>query len=230
MRLLVVVLLLANIGFLAWSRWVAPGTGTTAPVRAVTAPRLKLASEVGASAGDGASGAVSGCVSVGPFLDVVDVGRASMSLRSLGLVPRQRAAQGPVWAGYLVSINGVPTRAEADTIVAKLRQFGMVDAYVVDGPAPVTISLGLYTEEQRALRRLDEARAQGYSPELSHRERAGTVYWIDVNRDPSSAPIDTSSFQGESGRILRVELKACPTAAAPSAPVPAAGAPPGVPG
>jgi hypothetical protein len=231
LRLLVVLLLLANIGFFAWSQWIAPRQVTAAPAAAPAARKLVLAADTGQAETTPTDAPVAAsCLSIGPFIDVGDVARASTSLRNLGMAPRQRAAAGPVWAGFWVAIENVTTRAAADDIVARLRQFGVTDAYVIDGPEPVTISLGLYTEEQRALRRLDEVKAQGYGAVMSTRERAGTVYWIDVNHEPGEPGIDTTLFQSESGRILRLEVKPCGPEAATSQPVADAGAPPGVPG
>lgn len=233
LRLVVVLLLLANIGYFAWAGWVAPTPVSAAPTPAPVAPRLAFATEVEASSPPAVAEAPEAglrCVSIGPFFDVTDVARASMSLRALGLPPRQRAAEGPVWAGFWVALDNIATRVEADGIVAKLRQFGMADAYVVEGPDPVTISLGLFSEQQRALRRLDEVKAQGLAPVIVSRERTGTVYWIDVDHDPAAVPIDTSQLQGEAGRILRLRIEPCGPEATLSEPVPEAGAPPGVPG
>ena len=73
----------------------------------------------------------------------------------------------------------------------------------------VTISLGLFSERQRALRRLDDAKAVGLEPRIVDRERTGTVYWIDVDVVPPAELPDAARLQGEGGRILRLEVKPC---------------------
>ena len=78
----------------------------------------------------------------------------------------------------------------------------------------VTISLGLFSERQRALRRLDDAKAIGLAPRIVDRERTGTVYWIDVDVVPPAELPDAARLQGEGGRILRLEVKPCGEAGA----------------
>ena len=75
----------------------------------------------------------------------------------------------------------------------------------------VTISLGLFSERQRALRRLDDAKAVGLEPRIVDRERAGTVYWIDVDVVPPATLPDAARLEGEAGRILRLEVNPCPS-------------------
>ena len=214
MRALVMLLLLANAGFFAWSHWIAPPrvTGVSAPVRA---PGITLANEVGPETSSAASpGAVLepgvSCVSVGPFLDLTEAASASTSLRGRGLMPRQRATEGLVWAGFWVKLEGIAGRDDAEQVVARLKQAGMGDAYVMPSEGRgVTVSLGLFTERQRALRRLDEVQALGYRPTVSERQRTGTVYWIDIDVRGAGQVPDPASFESESGRILRLTLTPC---------------------
>jgi len=231
-RALVIVLLLGNAAFFAWSQWVArPVVQGPAP-RPVAASRIVLASEAPMAAPlptlrlePGVS-----CVSIGPFLDLTEAARASTTLRSEGLLPRQRSREGVVWSGYWVALKDVASGEDADQIVERLRQFGIGDAYrVPDEEEGATISLGLYSEREVALNRADEVRALGYQPYVEERERSGTVYWIDVDvRSPSQVP-DAASFDGN-GRIVRLEVKPCDLEGRTSVPVAPAGVPDGVPG
>ena len=232
MRTLVVLLLLANVGFFAWSRWVAAPAGDTTPARA-SAPRLVLASEAPAVAPLPSLRLDPDvrCASIGPFLDLTEAARASTGLRESGLEPRQRATDGPVWAGYWVSLPGIDGAEAAGDIVTRLRQYGIGDAYVMPAEGEgTTISLGLFTEEPRALRRVDEVRALGYAPEMSERQRSGTVYWIDVDLESPSQLPDPATFEGDSGRIFRLQVRPCDVAGRSSEPLAPAGLPDGVPG
>jgi hypothetical protein len=231
-RSIIVLLLLANLGFLAWSQWIVRPAAQSAPAPA-TGSRLVLASEAPEAQPLPTLQLDAGtsCVSLGPFLDLTEAARASTGLRESGLAPRQRAADGPVWAGYWVSLSGIDSRADAEQIVERLRQAGMGDAYVMpaQGEGPV-ISLGLFTERPRALTRADEVRALGYQPEVSERQRQGTVYWIDVNiSSPEQLP-DPATYDGGSGRIFRLQVQPCDLAGQGSEPVAPMGAPEGVPG
>jgi len=105
---------------------------------------------------------------------------------------------------------GVPQIA--GVFVERLRRAGVADAYAMPGNGrDVTISLGLFSERQRALRRLDDAKAVGLAPRIVDRERAGTVYWIDVDVVPPATLPDAARLQGEAGRILRLEVTPCPS-------------------
>lgn len=232
MRAVVLLLLLANAAFFAWSQWVARPVGRPAG-QAPAAPRIVLASEAPESPPlptvrlDAAG---IDCVSLGPFLDLTEAARASTSLRAQGLLPRQRSAEGLVWAGHWVSLKNVVSDEDADRIIERLRQFGIGDAYrMPDEEEGATISLGLFSERPRALHRADEVRALGYEPTVEERQRSGTVYWIDVDvRSPEQLP-DPASFDG-GGRIVRLEVQPCDAAGRSSSTVPSAGIPDGLPG
>lgn len=232
MRAILVLLLLANIGFFAWSQWVARPTSAQAG-RAESAPRIVLADEAPEAQSPRTLQLEPGvsCLSLGPFLDLSEAARASTSLRASGLEPRQRATVGAVWTGWWVALEGLGSQQEAEPIVERLRQFGVGDAYIVpDEGDGIIVSLGLFTEQQRALRRADDVRALGYEPALSERQRDGTVYWIDVNVGSAQQVPDPADFEGSEGRIVRLELQACDAEARESKPIAPAGIPDGVPG
>ena len=112
----------------------------------------------------------------------------------------------------------------------RLRGAGIADSYVLPGEAEnLTVSLGLFSERQRALKRLDEVQALGLTAKVSSRTRSGTVYWIDVDLPANAPPLDPTRFQADGGRILRLLVEDC-SAEAAALPVPDAGLPPGVPG
>lgn len=212
MRLLFALLLLANIAWFAWSQWVVqPADESAEPPRAA-GPQLVLASEAPPAqpVAQPAARAASNCLSLGPFSDLTDAARASTLLRENELQPRQRAGEGVVWKGYWVSLGGIPDRAAADGLIERLRRFGIGDAYAMpDDGSLITISLGLFSEQQRALRRMDDVKALGLEPRIVERERKGTVYWIDVDVVPPARLPDAAQLHGEGGRILRLEVQPC---------------------
>lgn len=216
MRLAFALLLFANIAWYAWSHWVAAPDEPAATAAAADGQGLKLAREAEPATAPASAPAVQGdnrCVSLGPFTDLTDAARAATLLRENELDPRQRAGEGVVWKGYWVTLEGVPDRTAANAIIERLRRAGVADAYAMPGNGrDVTISLGLFSERQRALRRLDDAKAVGLTPRIVDRERAGTVYWIDVDVVPPATLPDAARLQGEAGRILRLEVNPCPTA------------------
>jgi hypothetical protein len=151
------------------------------------------------------------CTSVGPFADLGQASQAQATLRSLGYEPRQRVEQGELWTGYWVSVRDFPTRESAERALKKLTDNGVTDVYLMPGAEPENVlSLGVFSDYQRAQRRADQVRALGLTPEISDRKRAGSVFWLDVDLKEPGQVIDTSVFQVGQSRILRLELRGCP--------------------
>lgn len=253
MRALFLLLVLANLGFLGWSRLVdAPRRASSMlPVSELPAdvPRLILAREAprppahearppaqpDAMSEDAVSGETAdaqgeageaagtvaasqdlptGCVSVGPFRTLPEAVQASAALRSQGMAPHERVEAGEIWIGHWVSLRGFGSREEANEVLRGLKQQGISDAYVLPGSDPPNvISLGVFSDFSRAERRREQIRALGFEPELADRRQAGAVYWVDVDMAEPGQVIDPASLVAEPGRIVRLELRACPRAA-----------------
>jgi hypothetical protein len=239
LKSIVVVLALANVGYLLWTRGIAH------PLEAVPeAPTttLKLTSEVPASqrgaaaAADEASADAPGgagpiaapgagsaaalltnvkrCISVGPFRDVSETAHAATTLRSGGYDPRQRVAEGEVWAGVWVYLPIPPTQSSGQ-LLSKLKAGGIDDALEMPGPGETSvISLGLFADQKRAQTRVSQAQALGFNPGITDRKRSGDVYWIDIDLKPTDSVLKPSDLQSETGHIQRLEVKACPSGGA----------------
>jgi len=155
------------------------------------------------------------CTSVGPFADLPQAAQAQASLRNAGFQPRQRMEQGEIWAGYWVSVQGLATREAAEAALKTLATNGIADVYLMPGSDPPNVlSLGVFSDYQRAQRRVDEVRAIGLTPRIDDRKRAGSVFWIDVDLQEPGQIIDSSIFQSDPGKITRLEMRACPAATA----------------
>lgn len=242
-KTLVVSLVLANVCYFLWARDIArPPQSVAAP----TPGTLKLASEAGNTpaapvtgtaggaasvpgvpvtedqpkAGANAPGLLSNvkrCISVGPFRDVSETAHAASTLRGGGYDPRQRVAEGEVWAGVWVYLPLPAARPVVEQTLAKLKAGGIDDALEMPGPTEGSvISLGLYSEPKRAQARVAQAQAVGFNPAIADRKRSGNVYWIDIDLKPTDGLLNPSDLQGESGRIVRLEVKGCPSTGGPS--------------
>lgn len=150
------------------------------------------------------------CISVGPFRDVSEAAHAATTLRSGGYDPRQRVAEGDVWAGVWVYLPLPVSHAAGDQILAKLKAGGIDDALEMPGPNEGSvISLGLYSEPKRAQARVAQAQALGFNPGIADRKRTGNVYWVDIDLKPTDSLLNPADLQGEAGRIVRLEVKGC---------------------
>jgi hypothetical protein len=158
------------------------------------------------------------CISVGPFREVTEAAHAAATLRAAHYDPRQRAAEGEVWAGVWVYLPTPPGRGAADPILAKLKAGGIDDALEMPGPNEGSvISLGLFSEPKRAQARVAQAQAMGLNPGIADRKRTGNVYWIDIDLKPTDTLLNPADLQGEAGRIVRLEVKGCPSSGGGSA-------------
>ena len=223
LKSMVVCLVLANIGYFLWARGIAK---SAEPAQGAPAVTLKLASENAAAIPDSSAGMdtahtdggeglltnVKRCISVGPFRDVSEAAHAATTLRGGGYDPRQRVADGEVWAGVWVYLPLPASHAAGEQIHAKLKAGGIDDALEMPGPNEGSvISLGLYGEAKRAQARVSQAQALGFNPGIADRKRTGNVYWIDIDLKPTDSLLNPADLQGEAGRIVRLEVKGCPS-------------------
>jgi hypothetical protein len=240
LKTLVVSLVLANVCYFLWQHGIAKtpqavvappplgtlklasegpdGARTEASGNAAAAPPVAgnapVASDGGREGGNaGLLTNVRRCISVGPFRDVSEAAHAASTLRGGGYDPRQRVAEGEVWAGVWVYLPLPPARPVVEQTLAKLKAGGIDDALEMPGPNEGSvISLGLYSEPKRAQSRVAQAQALGFNPGIADRKRTGNVYWIDIDLKPTDSLLNPSDLQGESGRIVRLEVKGCPSA------------------
>jgi hypothetical protein len=208
----------------------APRSGAAVGSAAVGGAGLDGAAAAGSAAGSGGPGAeaaasgdgatpglltnVQRCISVGPFGDVSEAAHAATTLRGGGYDPRQRVAEGEVWAGVWVYLPLPSSRAAGDQLSAKLKAGGIDDALEMPGPNDGSvISLGLYSDSKRAQVRVAQLQRLGFNPAIADRKRTGSVYWIDIDLKPTDSLLNPADLQGDSGRIVRLEVKGCPPAA-----------------
>lgn len=194
------------------------GAGLDGAAAGSTAAGSPVTGGPAAGSGDGTTPGlltnVKRCISVGPFRDVSEAAHAATTLRGGGYDPRQRVADGDVWAGVWVYLPLPSSRAASDQLLAKLKAGGIDDALEMPGPNDGSvISLGLYSEAKRAQARVAQLQALGFNPGIADRKRTGSVYWIDIDLKPTDSLLNPADLQGESGRIVRLEVKGCPAAA-----------------
>lgn len=205
MRTLCLILILSNALFLAWSQLIdihvndldRSSTANTPPPRIVlareaTTPEPEVVNaiqppRVTPLAGSTPSPQVAvapglSCTSVGPFADLADASQAQAALRNAGFTPRQRLEQSELWVGYWVSVQSFDSREAAEAALRTLGDAGITDVYLMPGSDPANVlSLGVFSDYQRAQRRAEEIRILGLEPRIDDRKRAGSVYWIDAD-------------------------------------------------
>jgi hypothetical protein len=239
------VLLAVNLVYLAWAGWVdTPMPPPVTPQTTPALPELALAADPLARTGEpqsaatssadpsagrtqsvgstpelAATGAPSRCVSVGPFNDLDRVARGAALLRDRGLNPRQRAEPGETWNGYWVYVGGLKTDKDLAKVMKTLAQAGLNDA----APMPETsegrrVSVGLFSEKDRAEKRASAIKKLGLEADLVERKQAGTVYWVDMELGANDRSVSTEGLLSADDPGGRLEIRVCPDAASPAQP------------
>ncbi len=233
MRNAFLALVLVNVAYFAWARWIDVPQPPPVNDAITRLPKLKLAEELPSAQQPqpGAEktaleGAV--CLSVGPFADLDNSARAAALLKEKGFATRQRAEQGQTTEGYWVYVGGMRTQTDTDRALVSLEHSGIKDAVVMPETADAgrRISLGLYTDRGRADKRAQLVlRDTGLKAEVAERKLPGAQYWVDLTppQGVNTVPLQGLFAQGVSTRIA---VQPCPLdASAPPASGTAATAP-----
>src|SRR5258708_15856948 len=202
MRKVFWALVFANIAYFGWSHWVdvprPPPVNETVP----RLPRLKLATEQPPApprarvAPEKTSVAESVCLSVGPFRDADNSAQAAALLQGKGFESRQRTTAGKSSTDYPVYIGGLKSDAEANGIVRGLQEVGFTGVTIVpDGSeAGRRVSLGVFSDRDRADERSWAARLKGFEAEVAERKSSATLYWVDLAAPAGPTPLPTESL------------------------------------
>jgi len=220
LRVLFLLLLLANVLFLAWTRWVVPVTPATIEAsapggRELQPIRLRTessnASAPVAADSSGPDLLAASCVSVGPFIDPVHVAAANAQLERLGFTSRQRVSQDAVRVGYWVRVPNLATPADATNALATLKAAGLGDAYVLgEGEPDNTVSVGVYSDPRRAAEVSATVEKAGFTPETSDRLRTLEVLWLDIDRRANGSLPSLESLGTPPEGGLPYDMRACP--------------------
>ena len=218
------MLLLANVLFFGWSRWVAPSQA--GPVAATTdrarLRSIRLVTEQpdptgGSSVGPGqdpqqVAAALSDCVSFGPFLESSRAQAAATRLRDQGFTLTLRDSRDEVWVGQWVRLDRLPNADAAAAALTGLRAAGLTDAYLLTEEAPGTvISLGVFADAQRAQDVAGLVRDAGFEATIGDRFRTADVVWLDIDRRSNAGLPALEGLQASAGPTARLELRPCPT-------------------
>ncbi|HEY6124700.1 MAG TPA: hypothetical protein VIV63_08620, partial [Steroidobacteraceae bacterium] len=145
MRAALLLLLLANLAFFAWMRWLAPGEAQMPVSPKVQAPPLELVREARAATANG------GCVTVGPFATNELAARGRQTLADAGYTSIPREVESRVFDGYWVYLEAPPTESGERRLLDRLKKGGVPEAAAMGDFGARRISLGIFSEESRAV-------------------------------------------------------------------------------
>jgi hypothetical protein len=225
MRNLLLLLLLANILYYMWGRFVddPDETGVVVVSESELGPPLNVSSMVVAEAATSV-GAVLGsgkpsdlaalvgrsCVTIGPFKTNTDADGALADYENEGMRASVRTTQGQVFVGHWVQIRNIPDRDAGKAMLDKLKAGGLGDAYLVPTEEEgLKISLGLFGEMSRAERIELQAKSLDLQADITPRMRDATVFYVDIGLPPGKGAGAMIEKYGEEKVMLR-DQATCP--------------------
>ena len=192
MRTLFLLLVLANVVFFAWARFVSPPVAGADPMplaRQIEPEKLKVITPgepmvpAPAAARPAPSAAAAKCMEWGSFT-IADASRAEKALEPLALGLRLTQRRTEEQAHWWVFIPPAPNRALAVKKAAELKTLAVDEYFVMqdEGPHRWAISLGVFRTEDGARARLAALRAQGVrTAEMAERETTVPKVWLQVS-------------------------------------------------
>lgn len=196
MRAFLLLLLLANVAFFAWSNFVSESDTQSDPAplgRQVAPEKLRIlpadalakappAAPVPAAAPPVPAPAVMACTEWGAFA-ATDATRASEALAPLALGARLSQRQVDESASWWVYFPPRPNRQDAQKKADEVKRLGIEDYFIVqdEGPFRFAVSLGVFKTEAAANNRLEALRAKGVkTAQVGKRETALQKTWFQV--------------------------------------------------
>ena len=191
MRIVLVLLLLANLTLFAFTR-LDSGSGEGMLLQDQVQPdkvKLLTPQQVAALGPAKVSALADVCMEWGPFSEAERV-RAIADLDSLALGRLLTQKRVEFDNGYSVTMGPFTTRSAADTRIAELRRQGVRDISVIDGGrGQFVISLGVFRTEPAAVAHLEELSRLGVKlARVEPRQQASTQGLLVV-RDPQQAVV-----------------------------------------
>jgi hypothetical protein len=230
MRALFLLLIAANLGLFAWSRYYAApdGASDTEPLRRQVSPekiRLLAGAELAGlpllkpkpvaetapvTVADAARAGPAGiCVEWGGF-SVAEAPRAEQVLEPLALGARLSQRRSEEKAGWWVFIPPQGSRPAAQKKTAELKALGIDDYFILqdEGSMRWAVSLGVFSSEDAAKARLEALRVKGVrSAQTGERDTPVTKIWFQVRGTDAALQAKLKGFaQGLPG----TEIRDCP--------------------
>lgn len=197
----VLALVLANVGYFAWRTWIAPPAAGSVPWRAPGAVSVPAVVPAGMSAIDLAgevrddlpaampADPLPVCLQLGPFAEPIATAEALIEIRSRGFAPTVIYPPEVVPRRWVVRIEGLPTEADQERVMARLKAAGFSDfAALPRETRTYAVSLGVFSEPSRAARRSAQMQAAGIAARIVPLYAPVAERWLQVTLDPAVMP------------------------------------------
>ncbi len=206
LRLVVIVLIAANLLYFGWSHWAAPDKPMLTAVSVADADRKKPATPPPPPP----------CATLGPFSDELMAEQGEKQLTKAGWKLQRRTISEDVNDGWWVYVPTPDADEQARTLAA-LRRAGMRDSFAMADDPEFRVSVGLFSEEARAEDRASKVQRLRLDATVKERHKQQLAIWFDM---PGVARETLSDGRlnatGLTLEVLRIE--SCPSPAAKESP------------
>ena len=199
MRIVFLLLLAVNLALFGWSRYYAPAEGAADPeparrqlnpemIRLLEGKELKSLASVARPKPPAPSTPGGACIEWGGFA-VAEAPKAEQALGPLALGARLVQRRSEETAGWWVFIPPQGNRAGALRKTAELKSLGIEEYFILqdEGKMRWAISLGVFSSDESARKRLEDLRAKGVrSAQTGERDTQVAKIWFQL-RAPDAA-------------------------------------------
>jgi hypothetical protein len=150
------------------------------------------------------------CVTIGPFKERDDADTAVLAYSSDGKKSSVRSTQAEIFVGHWVQIRNVANNNAAKTMLKKLSDGGLSDAYLVrTEDEGLKISLGLFDDIEGAEKTELQARSLDLPADIKPRTADRVVFFVDIALPPGQGASAIMARYGEDKVLLR-DSATCP--------------------
>lgn len=178
-RRLLILLLFANIGALAWWHWHPDEVVYTKPVTDPGVPGLVLHQEYLKLQDNKERLQATACWIIGPYRQELDMLSAYKSLEYIVLDMQHSKTMTANSKGYQLTIPPSSNIRQAHEIVQKLKDSGIAEVHVYEqGPLSLAVSVGQFEQLADAQALQTKIQALGYEVELKGLQSQRPEWWI----------------------------------------------------
>jgi hypothetical protein len=195
MRNLVLLLVVANLLYFAWTHW---GVNEEPVLVAVPASDRPARVEPAPPA----------CATLGPFLDEELAAQAEGQLAGAGLQARRRDGTAQVHDGWWVHVSNADAAAQTRALDA-VRRAGHRDAFALPDDPQFRVSVGVFADEQRARDLAARLQDTDLAAVVEERLKEQPQIWFDVPGMTQEA-LGDGRLEDLDLPLLDLTIEACP--------------------
>jgi len=195
MRWLFLFVLVLNVAYVGWEMN-QPKALVVVPVVNSDVPKIVLLSEIGqdsvafsVASGKSTQSAPAqidkepvggGCYTLGPFRDMEKLRAVTRVIKKYVADASYRSHEEREQAMFWVYLNPAGSYSQARAITAKLKKKKVKDYFIISKEPKINgISLGHFSEKNRAYAHAEYITGLGFKPEVEALFKEYTIYWLD---------------------------------------------------